>query len=801
MKGNLSKSSSISSFWYTIIIIVCFSLRSVSLYFVDGLMIINKASPVFLCLILCGFTAVTFFLLQIPYKKISIRHLPSHFPQLFVCGLLKVLQIYLWLQGLKCCGPIATILLEQSVRPLIILIGLVLGKRGRKESRDVSGSLIIFAGYIILGLSFPKQIYTIDDSLTHVNTYLHRVGLNVSQPLLGTVYLLLSGFLHTIYDILTRRVSQDVGPIIYVHYLSFFIASLLCGVCCYILKLIGTFEFSFASPSYIRDYIKLFLSSIFLFVMMNRVQSISPRQLQDGTLSKIGFFTSFISMVIIDLTTEHPSITYNVIWSFGIISWGMILLNRKKDETSIYGTKPKETNIFTHIMGSKQTRNILLYLLINLSFMFVEFIVGFLTNSLGLISDAGHMLFDSSALVLSLVAGYMSEWKADDHYTYGYKRIEVLSGYVNGVFLVFIGLSVAFEAIERLYEPEEINTHNLLLVSILGLLVNLIGLFFFHDAAHAGHDHGHSHGHEHDHEHEHEHEHAHEHAHDHGHNDNMHGVFLHVLADTLGSVGVILSSYLVQYFNYTLADPIVAFIISVLILMSVIPLVKNSSLLLLQRTPEDLEVQIKYILGEICHIEGVLGVRYPHIWKYSEELLVASIHVQVKDDIKEQTVLTIIKDLFQKIHIQDITIQIEKSHVASLHECNLLPPITTFPQISLVNAGIYNEEVEDDHHHHNHSCHDHDHHEHEHDHDHDHDCHEHHHDHEHHDHEHHEHDHSDSDSDSDSMTDFSDAIMMNQQTPYTSLPITNTQRSISSPLNMPSKRPSLLISKGSIKQL
>ena len=169
-----------------------------------------------------------------------------------------------------------------------------------------------------------------------------------------------------------------------------------------------------------------------------------------------------------------------------------------------------------------------------------------MNNSLGLVSDAGHMLFDSSALVIGLVASYMAEWPANDRYSLGYKRVEVLSGFVNGVFLVFVGLSVAVESVERFREPPEVGDNQLMSTSVGGLLVNLIGLVFFHDVGHAGHSHEHGHGHGHSHGHSHDHGHVHTSSPPHEQNDNMHGVFLHVLADTLGSVGVIFSTFLIQ---------------------------------------------------------------------------------------------------------------------------------------------------------------------------------------------------------------------------------------------------------------
>jgi zinc transporter 5/7 len=121
-----------------------------------------------------------------------------------------------------------------------------------------------------------------------------------------------------------------------------------------------------------------------------------------------------------------------------------------------------------------------MFLVINLLFMFVEAIYGFWNNSLGLISDAAHMCFDCTALFIGLYASYMAKFTSDKVYTYGYGRYEVLSGFVNGIFLIFVAFSVLAESIERILEPPEITTDNLLLVSVLGLLVNLVGLYWFH---------------------------------------------------------------------------------------------------------------------------------------------------------------------------------------------------------------------------------------------------------------------------------------------------------------------------------
>jgi len=227
-------------------------------------------------------------------------------------------------------------------------------------------------------------------------------------------------------------------------------------------------------------------------------------------------------------------------------------------EKEVHAQINKDGLVYDFIMTcyeNNDSRKIAIFFLINLLFMFVELVYGYMSNSLGLITDSFHMLFDCMALFIGLCASYIAKMGVDKKYTYGYGRVETLSGLFNGIFLVFIAFNVFCESIERIYEPQMIATEGLLTVSTLGFLVNLIGLFFFHDH----HDHGHDHA---------------GHSHDHGHeNENMYGVFLHVLADTLGSVGVIFSSILVKYYKMYVADPVCSFIISLMILASGIPFI------------------------------------------------------------------------------------------------------------------------------------------------------------------------------------------------------------------------------------
>ena len=182
-------------------------------------------------------------------------------------------------------------------------------------------------------------------------------------------------------------------------------------------------------------------------------------------------------------------------------------------------------------------------------FTFVELLYGAWTNSLGLISDGFHMFFDCTALVVGLYAALMSRWKPTRVFSYGYERVEVLSGFVNGLFLVVVAFFVFYEAVGRLLDPPEINTNRLLIVSVAGFAVNMIGIFSF------SHAHAHAHGgggscamsqstaaakeqHNHGHEHSHSHGGGHDHGHSHSSNEkSIHHGHSHSLTDNANMKG------------------------------------------------------------------------------------------------------------------------------------------------------------------------------------------------------------------------------------------------------------------------
>ncbi|KAK2074235.1 hypothetical protein P8C59_008456 [Phyllachora maydis] len=254
------------------------------------------------------------------------------------------------------------------------------------------------------------------------------------------------------------------------------------------------------------------------------------------------------------------------------------------------------------IMTEKDSRRIFYFMMLNFSFMAVQAFYGYVTDSLGLLSDSIHMFFDCVALGVGLFAAVASKWPPSERFPYGFGKIETLSGFGNGVFLVLISVEIMFEAFERLLEGREIKRlGELFVVSTLGLLVNLVGMF--------------AHGHGHDHPDEKGPAHGHSHGHSHGHdNENMHGIYLHVLADTLGSGAVMTSTVLTRVWGWAGWDPLASFLIAVLIMGAAMPLVSSSARRLLLTVPDGAEYTLRTTLAGLAGLRGVVGYAVPKFW-------------------------------------------------------------------------------------------------------------------------------------------------------------------------------------------
>ncbi|KAL7689408.1 putative cation efflux protein [Plasmopara halstedii] len=334
------------------------------------------------------------------------------------------------------------------------------------------------------------------------------------------------------------------------------------------------------------------------------------------------------------------------------------------------------SQVLAVLWAKRASRQMLIFLSINVAFMFIEFGVGLYTNSLGLMGDAGHMLFDNGALVIGLVASYIGQLPPDPTFTYGYGRVEVLSGFLNSLLLLVVSFHLITEAASRFTNPPEVTTDHLLLTSTAGLLVNLVGLFFFHE-----HVHGHSHSHESNNKSYgsgHGHSHGVSHHQAHGEiafddcqtrkNSNMYGVYLHILADTLGSVGVIISSILIHLYEWHVADSASSALISLLILTSTLPLIRDTARQLLQGAPREIQGSVNAALQEVqSSIPGVERIAQWNIWHHAGNMHVATLHLEVAVSADEQQILLQTQYIFRRHARLDefLSVQISKPKLIS----------------------------------------------------------------------------------------------------------------------------------------
>ncbi|WP_142829493.1 cation diffusion facilitator family transporter [Planococcus soli] len=272
--------------------------------------------------------------------------------------------------------------------------------------------------------------------------------------------------------------------------------------------------------------------------------------------------------------------------------------------------------------------------LIITSYMIVEAIGGFLTNSLALLSDAGHMLSDSISLAIALIAFKLAEKAANHSKTYGYKRFEILASVINGVTLIAIAGYIFYEAIERFANPPEVATTGMLIISVIGLAVNIVVAWIMM----RGGD-------------------THE-------NLNMRGAYLHVLSDMLGSVGAIAAALLIIFFGWGWADPAASVIVAVLVLRSGYFVTKAAVHVLMEGTPHNVDVDD--ILETISKTKGIQGIHDLHIWSITSGMNALSCHAVVDNQLtiaESEHILHNLEYSLEHKGISHVTIQMEtKAH-------------------------------------------------------------------------------------------------------------------------------------------
>ncbi len=271
-------------------------------------------------------------------------------------------------------------------------------------------------------------------------------------------------------------------------------------------------------------------------------------------------------------------------------------------------------------------------LLLTSTFMVVEFLGGVISGSLALLADAGHMLADTSALTLAWLAARASGKPADKLRSYGYHRLQILAAFVNGIAFIGVVAWITVEAISRLWAPIEVRGGIMLIVAAAGLLVNLAAFAILH---------GRQRG-----------------------NLNVQAAAVHVIGDLLGSVATILAAVIIIWTGWVPVDPLLSVLVALLILRSAWIIVRQSAHILLEGTPQDMDVELlRKTLAE--SVPGVRDVHHMHVWSLTPERPLLTMHVEIQPDVDQTRILQHLKRvLAERFNVHHSTIQLESEKCA-----------------------------------------------------------------------------------------------------------------------------------------
>jgi cobalt-zinc-cadmium efflux system protein len=262
------------------------------------------------------------------------------------------------------------------------------------------------------------------------------------------------------------------------------------------------------------------------------------------------------------------------------------------------------------------------------SFMVVQVIVGWWTNSLALLADAAHLFVDAAGVGLSLLAVWFAERPATAEKTYGYYRVEILAALVNGVVLCVLAIVILVEAAERLRMAHEVSAGPVLVVAVAGLGVNLLAAWLLHAGA--------------------------------GESLNVRGAYLEVLGDALSSAAVIVAATVILITGWTAADALASAAIALLILPRTFALLKQAVNVLLEGVPAHLDVA--EIEAALRGVQGVKRVHDLHVWTLTSGREAMSVHVEVEPGTPPNRVLDELHVvLHARFGIDHTTIQVETS--------------------------------------------------------------------------------------------------------------------------------------------
>lgn len=281
-------------------------------------------------------------------------------------------------------------------------------------------------------------------------------------------------------------------------------------------------------------------------------------------------------------------------------------------------------------LSAKHKNRLILVLALTSIYFLVELVGGFLTNSLALLADAGHMLSDVASLGLALLAIWFASRPPTPEKTYGYWRAEILAALINGVTLVLIAIYIIWEAWQRFGRPPEVNSLPMFLVATVGLGVNLLSAAILYPAQRGS--------------------------------LNLRGAFLHTVSDVLGSLGAMAAGLIMLTTGQFLADPMISVFIALLILYGAWRLLRESVDILLEGAPARIDLQ--EVSETMREVRGVGGVHDLHIWTLTSGVEAMSCHIELANKTNAHDAQRIIERLRtllkDRYGIEHATLQIEE---------------------------------------------------------------------------------------------------------------------------------------------
>lgn len=299
----------------------------------------------------------------------------------------------------------------------------------------------------------------------------------------------------------------------------------------------------------------------------------------------------------------------------------------RKIKTLIQKNKNMATTSTTSA-GNKYNKSLKIVFSITLVYFIVEVIVGFMSNSLALLSDAAHMLTDVAGQALALFAIWMASKPRNNKKTYGYLRTEIFSALVNAIVLIFISGYILYEAWQRFQDPPEVAGYPMLIVATIGLIINLISMRILKSGSEES--------------------------------INIKGAFLEVVADMLSSIAVIIAGIIILATGWLLIDPIISAFIGLFILPRTFSLLKESIDILLEGVPKD--VNFDAVEKYISQTPGVDSVHDLHIWSLTSGVNSLSGHIIMKPEIAisemSDIIVEIKKELNSSFKINHTTLEV-----------------------------------------------------------------------------------------------------------------------------------------------